>query len=487
MAARSRATILEPATPASGLSPRNRKARRLRVLLVEPDAQYRSELGTALAEAGFEVALVGSAEDAREELAPGGVLPGLIVSETELPGLDGFAFCGQVRVELRTAQVPVILLASRREPFHPELAANMGADDLLFKPVMVQDVVALARLKAGRRTGEVEYEAHSARLALTEIARALLAGARSGRVVLKDGGDGFFAFRGGRVVDAAFQGERGVLGFRRLLAFGSGVFGVSFGPELHRGSLLMDRAFLRAEVLPALERFERLREVGVPLAARLTVDFARMAEHLSELPDDVIALVRLFDGRRTVRAVLLECRLPEVVAFEAMMHLFVLGVLVPASRVEERERSLDAPRFFEPVEAEAARVTREVEAHEAEERAADELEARLHEAAEPEAVEAAEAPAVEAAQAVEAAPVAEEAPAPVQAQEAAESAESAEPEFPIDVDESAAAEQGKPAKRAPVILHFSKPAARRRDEGKARTRQPDALPMASGETRPPVR
>ena len=348
MAARSRATILEPATPASGLSPRHRKARRLRVLLVEPDAQYRSELGTALAEAGFEVALVGSAEDAREDLAPGGVLPGLIVSETELPGLDGFAFCGLVRAELRTAQVPVLLLASRREPFHPELAANMGADDLLFKPVMVQDVVALARLKAGRRTGEAEYEAHSARLALTEIARALLAGARSGRVVLKDGGDGFFAFRGGRVVDAAFQGERGVLGFRRLLAFGSGVFGVSFGPELHRGSLLMDRAFLRAQVLPALERFERLREVGVPLAARLTVDFARMAEHLSELPDDVIALVRLFDGRRTVRAVLLECRLPEVVAFEAMMHLFVLGVLVPASRVEERERSLDAPRFFEP-------------------------------------------------------------------------------------------------------------------------------------------
>lgn len=467
MAARSRATILEPATPACGPSPRSRKARRLRVLLVEPDAQHRAELGKALAEAGFEVALVGSAEDAREELAPGGVLPGLIVTETELPGVDGFTFCGLVRAELRTAQVPVILLASHREPFHPELAANMGADDYLSKPVLAQDVVALARLKAGRRTGELEYEAHSARLPLTEVARALLAGARSGRVVLKDGGDGFFAFRGGRVVDAAFQGERGVLGFRRLLAFGSGVFGVSFGPELHRGSLLMDRAFLRAEVLPALERFERLREVGVPLAARLTVDFARMAEHLSELPDDVIALVRLFDGRRTVRAVLLDCRLPEVVAFEAAMHLFVLGVLVPASRVEERERSLDAPRFFEPAEAEAARLMREVDAHEAEERAAEALEERVHEAMES-AVQEAPA-AAEAAPAVEAAPVVEAAPAPVQA-EAPVAAESSEP--------------GPPSKRAPVILHFSKPAARRREEGKARARPPEAFSIASGENRP---
>jgi len=466
MAARPpRATILEPATPASGLSPRSRRGRRLRVLLVEPDARYRSELGTALAEAGFEVAMVASAEDAREELAAGAALPSLIVTETELEGRDGFTFCSQLRAELRTAQVPVLLLASHREPFHPELAASVGADDYLSKPVMVQDVVALARLKAGRRTGELEYEAHSARLALTEIARALLAGARSGRVVLKDGGDGFFAFRGGRVVDAAFQGERGVLGFRRLLAFGSGVFGVAFGPELHRGSLLMDLAFLRTEVLPSLERFERLREVGVPLAARLTVDFPRLAEHLSELPDDVIALVRLFDGRRTVRAVLLECRLPEVVAFEAVMQLFVLGVLMPASRVEERERALDAPRFFEPLEAEAARVAREAEACEAEERAAEALEERVLQAGEQEAE------------------VAQPDQAEAHAQEA-QAAESHEPEISIDVAEGASTEEGAALVPIPVILNFPKPAARRRDEGKARARQAEVFFLASGETRP---
>ena len=177
------------------------------------------------------------------------------------------------------------------------------------------------------------------------------------------------------MVDAGFEGERGVLAFRRLLSFGSGVYGVTFGPELHRGSLLMDLTFLRHQVLPALERFARLREVGVPLAARLTVDFQRLAEHLSSLPDEVVSLVRLFDGRRTVRAVLLECHLTEVVAFETVMHLFVLGVLVPACHVEVRERGHDAPRFFEP-EAEAARVAREAQARDAEERAADEHEAR---------------------------------------------------------------------------------------------------------------
>jgi CheY-like chemotaxis protein len=343
----SRAAIIEPASSpsAAGLSPRHRRGKSLRVMLVEPDAQDQALLGTALAEAGFEVAVVPTAEAALEELAAPQALPHLVVAEALLEGMDGFLFCERLRSEVRTALVPVMLLASKREPFHPELAGTVGADGYLPKPVRVQDVVTLARLKAGRRASEMAYEAHAARLPLTRIARALLAGGRPGRVVLKDN-EGFFAFRGGYVVDAAFQGERGVTAFRRLLGFGSGVYAVSFGPELHRGSLLMDLPFLSEQVLPALERFERLREVGVPLAARLTVDFARLSEHLATLPDDIISLVRLFDGRRVVRAVLLECRFTEVIAYEAITQLFSLGVLMPASHVEERERPPAAPSLF---------------------------------------------------------------------------------------------------------------------------------------------
>ncbi|MFL5349569.1 MAG: response regulator [Hyalangium sp.] len=472
----SRATIIEPASTAAGLSPRSRRGKRMRVLLVEPDAQYQSRLGTGLAEAGFEVAVVATAEDAREELSATHCLPQLVVAETELAGIDGFTFCNHLRADPRTAQLPVFLIASRRQVFHPELAASVGADDYLTKPLTAQDMVALARLMAGRRSGEAQYEAHSARLPLTDVARALLAGTRSGRVVLKEG-DGFFAFRDGRVVDARFQGERGVLGFRRLLSFGSGGYGVTFGAELHRGSLLMDRAFLREQVLPGLERFEKLREVGVPLAARLTVDFRHLSEHLSELPDEVVALLRLFDGRRTVRAVLLDCQLPEVIAFETTMHLFVLGVLVPASHVEERERVQEAPRFLEP-QAEAARVAREAQAREAEEREAAEHEARLEEALEAEAPPAQPQPEP---QPVSQEPGQEDALALAAALEQA----SKEPELDLDIDvvEPPAAEEPVTRPPAPIILTFPKPAARRREEKAARARPVEVFQLASGETR----
>lgn len=328
---------------------RRASRRRPRVLLVDSEAGAQAVLAARLAEADFEVLLVASAHAALEALAAEEP-PQLVICEVELPDGDGFSLCGQVRADPRTAHLPVLLLARRQEDFHRDLAGGVGADDYLPQPVPVEDVVALARLKAGRGTGDAAYESHTARLSLAHVARALLAGVRSGRVVLSEG-EGWFAFRHGLVVDAMFHGERGSLAFRRMLCFGTGGYALVLGPVLHKGSFTMDRAYLCDTVLPGLARFEALRELGLPLASRLTVDFARLAANLAMLPEDVGEVVRLFDGRRTLRSVLLECQFPEAVTYEASTRLFALGVLVPACLVEERERARcgsTVPRFFEP-------------------------------------------------------------------------------------------------------------------------------------------
>ncbi|WP_141618747.1 PleD family two-component system response regulator [Myxococcus sp. AB036A] len=323
---------------------------RPRVLLVDSAPGAQAVLAAALAEAGFEVLLVAGAQAALASLAEGGTAPQLVVTEVELQDGDGFSLCGQVRADARTAHLPVLLLARREEEFHRDLAGGVGADDYLAHPVDARDVVALARLKAGQCSGDAAFASDTQRLPLTDVARALLAGVRSGRVVLAEG-QGWFAFRHGLVVDAVFNGERGSLAFRRMLCFGAGDYAVTLGPELHKGSFTMDRPYLCETVLQGLERFDALRARGLPLASRLTVDFARLAEMLASLPEDVGEVVRLFDGRRTLRAMLLECQFPEAVAYEASTRLFALGILVPACLLEERERArcgATVPGFFEP-------------------------------------------------------------------------------------------------------------------------------------------
>lgn len=333
------------------LAPPGPGRRHPRVLLVDPDVAWRAELASGLAAAGFEVMEAAGAEEARAALGVG--LPRLLIAETALEGTDGFTFCEQLRADAATAQVPVLLLSRQQEEFHRELAGGVGAEDWLPRPVDVRDVVTLVRLNAGRGASEASCESHTARLPLGAAVRALLAGTRSGRVVLPEC-EGWLAFRHGVVVDAAFAGQQGPEALRRLLCFGIGAYTVAFGPEHTRGGFAVDREQMCTQLLPALERFESVRAVGLPLAARLTVDFAQLSAQLPSLPGDVTDLVRLFDGRRTVRAVLLESRFPEAVAYEALIRLYMLGVLVPACHVEERERARSVPRFFEPVLAESA-------------------------------------------------------------------------------------------------------------------------------------
>ncbi|QRO00887.1 DNA-binding response regulator [Archangium violaceum] len=348
-----RATVLEPAASSASadVSPRRRSTRfRPRVLLVQSDKDARSSLALGLVSAGFEVLAAPSVEDILGELGPGCPLPHLVIAQVEPSGdgLDGFALCEKLRADARTEHLPVYLLSRYEEPHHRELADAVRADDYLLQPPS-EVVVSLARLKAGRSTSTPAYEAHTARLPLAQVVHSLLCGSRAGRVELRDN-EGWLSFRQGHVVDASFSGERGLTAMRRLLFFGSGAYAVSFGDVPAEGKPLINLKIYASLLLPAAERFSALCSLGIPLSARLMVDFKRLADVLKSLPDDLGQVIRLFDGQRTVHTALLECSLPEVTTLEAVTCLYAQGVLVPANLIAEREPPpLVIPPFFEPV------------------------------------------------------------------------------------------------------------------------------------------
>ena len=305
------ATVLAPAASCATaeVSPRRRASRfRPRVLLVEAQAEARAALAGGLVGAGFEVVAAPAIEDILEELGPGHPLPHLVIAPVSPAegGMDGVALCERLRADVRTEHLPVYLLAREDVPGSRERALAARADDLLPQPVSPQVVVSLARLKVGRSAFAPAYEAHTVRMPLAQVVHALLCGTRAGRVELRDN-EGWLSFRQGHVVDASFEGEHGLTAVRRLLFFGSGAYAVSFVDELAEGKLLLNRKIFASLLLPAAERFSALCALGIPLSARLTVDFKRLADALRALPDDVGQVIRLFDGQRTVHTALLEC------------------------------------------------------------------------------------------------------------------------------------------------------------------------------------
>src|SRR5262249_41358699 len=153
-----------------------------RVLVVEPHASTRGLMQFGLVRAGFQVTSVRTAEEAERVLAQGGV-PSLVVSETRLPGLDGVTFCARLR-RSALAEVPILLLAEQPSDAVVAQAHSAGAHDLLAKPLFVGDLVTLARLESSRVPGSPTLVASTREVPIAAALRALLAGTRSGRLVL---------------------------------------------------------------------------------------------------------------------------------------------------------------------------------------------------------------------------------------------------------------------------------------------------------------
>ena len=72
------------------------------------------------------------AEQALEMLED--IIPDVIISEFQFPGMDGIAFCRKLRSKAKTKGIPFILLTTRTEAVSKEKARDAGVDIFLAKP-----------------------------------------------------------------------------------------------------------------------------------------------------------------------------------------------------------------------------------------------------------------------------------------------------------------------------------------------------------------
>ena len=139
--ARGLANAAAPATPAPAAGPR-------KVLVVEDSVTSRLLLKHILEGAGYAVDTAVDGLDAQSRLRTGRY--DVVVSDVEMPNMDGLALTASIRATPATAELPVILVTSLQTPEQREAGLRAGADAYFTKGSFDQDrLLATVRRVAG--------------------------------------------------------------------------------------------------------------------------------------------------------------------------------------------------------------------------------------------------------------------------------------------------------------------------------------------------
>ena len=73
--------------------------------------------------------------------------PDVVLSDVVLPGLDGFSLARRLRAHAPTSKVPIILLSANSKIDLMVRGLVAGADDVLLKPIRVEELLTILRDK----------------------------------------------------------------------------------------------------------------------------------------------------------------------------------------------------------------------------------------------------------------------------------------------------------------------------------------------------
>ena len=125
----------------------------MQILFVEDDAMNRRVVRDMLKVGGVEMSEAVDAVSGLQMIDDGDF--DLVLMDLRMPGIDGLTAVERIRARSDTkAAVPIIVITADTAPNLRSVCLGRGADDLLLKPVAMEDLFeAIGRLTAARSAG----------------------------------------------------------------------------------------------------------------------------------------------------------------------------------------------------------------------------------------------------------------------------------------------------------------------------------------------
>jgi DNA-binding response OmpR family regulator len=204
----------------------------LKALVVDGDAGYRQFIRGLLVPHGFEVYEAGDGEEGLRTALNPNRRPWLILTDVNMPGMDGFEFCRRVRRHALLRHTPLVFLSGWDDYWERYHGIKLGADDYLSKQTPARELLIRIQLTlkryadVGTRTnrgagmeGGIELIGVPGMLQMCHLGRFTgICEVRSGMQRVQ------ITFRDGQVVAAETNRARGAEAVYELLSWTRGHF-----------------------------------------------------------------------------------------------------------------------------------------------------------------------------------------------------------------------------------------------------------------------
>ncbi|MGV0027716.1 response regulator [Phormidesmis priestleyi] len=126
------------------------------ILIVDDNPTNLSVLSQTLESVGFEVRVAIDGASALEKV--NNQLPELILLDIEMPGMNGFEACSQLKLNATTQDIPVIFMTALADTANKVKGLSLGAVDYITKPFEREEVLARVNVHLQLRQLTVQLE-----------------------------------------------------------------------------------------------------------------------------------------------------------------------------------------------------------------------------------------------------------------------------------------------------------------------------------------
>jgi CheY-like chemotaxis protein/Flp pilus assembly protein TadD len=308
------------------------------LLLVDADAKNLRVLEVSLRKAGFTVTSAINAQDALQKIEIS--RPDLVLADAKLPGMDGHEFCRTLKSDERFKSIPFILMTYDKSVEARVQGVRAGSDDFFLRPGYVQEIITRVKMLLRRaeknldEAGQSGFSGSLLDMGVVDLVQTFEIGRKTGEIKVLGDRVGRIFFREGKVVDAELGSLRGEVAFYKIFNTFEGKFEARFGPIERPDQIMVSTQALLMEGMRRLDEYARLLEQLPSVDMVLEIDYAKLAERLFEIPDELNNTIRLFDGRRTLGKVVEESDFEELGALGIIGKLYFQGLIKEVNRAE---------------------------------------------------------------------------------------------------------------------------------------------------------